>query len=450
MKDKRPQYRNNKPDFARNSKPRLRIDAARNAAALLLAAVLENGKTLDEAMVQTPEFSKLMGRDRAFCANVVKSSLRYLGVIDLRLSQFLQNPLPDTAVFVRSILRISMGQFFADIAPIHSIIDTAVELSKSQKISFGMKGLVNAVLRRATTAPRDEFDPLDLIPNVWRNRWIAEYGEAKTREIALSLLTPIGVDFNSKTNLGAAQKLSLATDFEGVWLDGVLRCSNLPDGFSEHQAWRNGDIWVQNAAAALPAKLLDVKPSQTALDMCAAPGGKTIQLCDKGAIVTAIDISTNRIKLIEENLKRTKFEAEIICKDAIEACGENKWDKILLDAPCSATGTLRRNPETIWIKNPSHLSQFIATQSKMMKAAAKGLKSGGILVYAVCSMEAEEGEIAIACAKESGLEIDPILAGEIYNIDSALRPDGSVRILPNMLKDQGGLDGFFIARFKKK
>lgn len=450
MKENKPQPKNKNRKYARNSRPKLRIDEARNAAALLIAAVVENGKTLDEAMLQTPEFAKLMGRDRAFCANVVKSSLRYLGVIDLRLSQFLQNPLPDTAVFVRSILRISMGQFFADIAPIHSIIDTAVELAKSQKISFGMKGLVNAVLRRATAAPKDEFDPLDLIPSVWRIRWNSEYGLTATNEIALSMLNQVGIDFNAKASFSSENRLGLAQDFQGKWYHGILRTPNLPDGFANHEAWLEGNIWVQNAAAALPAKLLGIKEGEMTLDMCAAPGGKTIQLCDFGAKVTAIDINQNRVKLIEENLKRTKQSAEIICGDAIEACGKEKWDKILLDAPCSATGTLRRNPETVWIKNPSHVSQFIATQEQMMKAAARGLKPGGTLVYAVCSLESEEGEIAISCAKECGLEIYPITSDEAYGLFEALKPDGTLRILPNMMKEQGGLDGFFIARFRKK
>ncbi len=411
--------------------------------------IIEKNKTLDEAMAQCAEFNQLGGRDRAFSANIVKSTLRYLGVIDLRLSQFLQNPLPETAFFVRAILRISMGQFFADIAPIHSIIDTAVELAKSQKISFGMKGLVNAVLRRATSAPRDEFNYLDLLPMVWRARLSNEYGPEKTEQIAMTLLDYVGLDFCAKSRVSQQEKDELANDFGGVWLENILRVGNSPNGFLGHKLWVNGDIWIQNAAAALPAKLIGAKSGEKILDMCAAPGGKTMQLCDAGADVSAIDINPNRINNIIENLTRTKQTANVICGDAIEMCGIEKWDKILLDAPCSATGTLRRNPETLWIKNPNNLPQFLKTQSEMVKSAAKGLKKGGTLIYAVCSLEVEEGEIAIATAIENGLEISPIDAVEIYGIKEAINDNGTVRILTYLLKENGGLDGFFIARFKK-
>lgn len=449
MKNNTYQNRNKKPDNRRQNQPRLRIDFARQAAALLLIEVLEKRKTLDEAMAQTVEFNKLMGRDRAFCANVVKSTLRYLGVIDIRLSQFLQNPLPDTAFFVRAILRISMGQFFANIAPIHSIIDTAVELSKSQKISFGMKGLVNAVLRRATTAPRDEFDVLDLFPTVWRMRLLNQYGEENTIAIAKSTLNNIGIDFSAKSTLDTKAKETLAKDFDGVWIENSLRVRSLPDGFADCEFWQNGDIWIQNAAAAIPAKIIKSAKGENILDMCAAPGGKTLQLCDAGANVTAVDINANRLKQVHENLARTKMNADVICGDAIEMCGNEKWDKILLDAPCSATGTLRRNPESLWIKNPTDLPKFLETQKAMVKSAALGLKKGGILVYAVCSLEIEEGEIAIATALENGLKLVGIAPNEIFGLKDAISQDGTIRILPNMLEESGGLDGFFIAKFIK-
>jgi 16S rRNA (cytosine967-C5)-methyltransferase len=213
--------------------------------------------------------------------------------------------------------------------------------------------------------------------------------------------------------------------------------------------WNEGRIWVQDAAAALPAKLLAAKRGERVLDMCAAPGGKTLQLAASGAEVTAIDIDSSRIERVADNLARTHMVARLLTGDARVLAGGADYDAILLDAPCSATGTLRRNPETLWIKTPSDVAKFAPVQAELITAAAHALKPGGRMVYAVCSLEPEEASMAISAALAAGLNRDPIHAFEVECLEEALTPDGHVRILPGMWADRGGLDGFFIARFTK-
>jgi 16S rRNA (cytosine967-C5)-methyltransferase len=441
--DFKPRSRNN------NHRPKQRQcpDNARHATARLIWLVLEESRTLDEVMAAEESYSQLTGVDRSFAAAISKSTLRYLGHIDILMNQALQKPLPETAYYVRAILRTGIAQYLADLAPAYAIIDRAVELAKSNKVSFGMAGLVNAILRKIVTQERKPNLPLvELIPNQWRSRYLSCYGDEVTGSIAQVLLTHSPIDLT----IISGDPLDIQTQFGGEILpNGSLRLQSLAEGFTAFPAWANGQVFVQNAAASIPARLLCPKPSEAILDMCAAPGGKTMQLAASGAKVTALDLSEDRLRLVAENLARTKLNAKLVCGSGQAKAGENCWDAILLDAPCSASGTLKSNLETLWIKSPFDLSKMIEIQCELVRAAAFALKQNGRLLYAVCSLEPEEADLAVAAAIEEGLVLEPIRPEEVKGLEIAIEPRGTMRILPHYWDEKGGLDGFFIARFIK-
>lgn len=449
----RPNMRHNNSSNARPSRRVARPcpDVARDAAARLVWKVLEEGSTLDEAMVIEAKYAELSGRDRSFAAAIVKSTLRYLGHIDILIAQYLAKPLPDTAFYVRALLRIGVAQYLSDLAPVHAIIDRSVELAKSDKVAFGMSGLINAVLRKITAQEtKPKLPIIELLPANWRARYKSFYGEEKTEKIASALLNFAPIDLSLKDDLSDIEREKVKIDF-GAEIIGKnsLRIGSLPEDLLQIPSWQNGDVWVQDAAAALPVAILKPQKGEDILDMCAAPGGKTMQIAAMGAKVAAIDVSEDRLKLVAQNMARTKLNAKLIKGDARELSGEGAWDAILLDAPCTATGTLRRNLETLWIKTPFDMPKLLEMQAQLIGAAARGLKSGGRLVYAVCSMEPEEADLAIAAAIDAGLKLDPICADEAYSLAEAVEERGTIRLLPYMLGEKGGLDGFFIARFIK-
>ena len=209
---------------------------------------------------------------------------------------------------------------------------------------------------------------------------------------------------------------------------------------------RKGSWWVQDAAAAIPARLLNVQPGQLAMDMCAAPGGKTLQLAAAGARVTALDRAPIRMKQVVENLSRTGLSAETVTSDAAIWSDKRVFDAVLLDAPCSATGTFRRHPDVLWAAKPSDVAGLAAVQSKLLDAAARRTRSGGRLVYCVCSLEPEEGEgqVAAFLGRTPGVTLDPVVAGECGAPAASVRADGTLRILPHHV--EGGIDGFYVAR----
>lgn len=438
--------RNFRPNNRRPQK-RLCPDKARHAAARLVWLVLEENRTLDEVMVAEEAYAELSGMDRSFAAAIAKSTLRFLGHIDILLNGALQKPLPETAFYVRALLRTGIAQYLADLAPAYAIIDRSVELAKSNKVSFGMSGLVNAILRKIVTKEqKPELAIEDLLPSVWRSRYQSFYGKEVVAAIANELLTHSAIDLT----ILDGDPNEIQNQFGGELLpNGSMRLPSLPDGFTALEAWANGQVIVQNAAASIPAKLLGAKRGETVLDMCAAPGGKTMQLAASGAKVTALDLSEDRLRLVAENLARTKLNAKLICGSAQNKAGEDCFDAILLDAPCSATGTLKSNLESLWIKSPFDLPKAIQNQEELIRTAAKALKQNGRLIYAVCSLEPEEADLAVAAAIDAGLQIDPIKPEEAPELEMAIETRGTMRILPHYWSDKGGLDGFFIARFVK-
>lgn len=412
---------------------------ARIAALDLLDAALGRRNGLDEAM-GAPGLAGLAPRDRGFALAAAMATLRALGPIDRALDARLQRePTPR----VRQILRLGLAQALALGTPAHAAVDTSVSLV-ARGGTAGFKGLVNAVLRAVLREPPALDDPDLLAPDWLYARWRAAFGEAEARQIAACIAPEPPTDLTCRD---PADVEALAAELEAQTLPGgTLRTDRRGDvagwpGFAE------GRWWVQDAAAAIPARLLNIAPGETVLDLCAAPGGKTLQQAAAGGQVTAVDRSSARLRRVEENLARMGFKAEVVAADAAEWRDERQFDAVLLDAPCSATGTFRRHPDVLWAARPGDVASLAAVQSRLLDAAARRVRPGGRLVYCVCSLEPEEGEAQAAAfvARSPEFAIDPIRSEEGGAPEASLRPDGTLRILPH--HRPGGLDGFYIARF---
>ena len=417
--------------------------SARQAAADLLVGVLDRGLALEDALDTTASFAALEGRDRAFARALTGATLRRLGAIDSVLGQFLQRPLPESAAHGRAFLRLGAAQLLVLDTPAHAAVGETVESANTMREAHGFAKLINAVLRRvaregpallAATPPGAD------LPAWLFTRWRATYGdEAKTIALALHHEPPL--DLTVKCDApGWAERLGGAVTPTGsVRLPSYANVETLP-GFGE------GVWWVQDAAAALPARLLGDVRGKRVLDLCAAPGGKTLQLAAAGAHVTALDRSADRLERLRQNLGRTKLDAEVICADAVEFRADTPFDAVLLDAPCSSTGTLRRHPDVAWLRRPDDIRSLSALQAKLVAATAPLLKPGGALVYAVCSLEPEEGPGIAANAAKKGWRRAPILPNEIAGAGEFITADGDLRTLPSQWGEIGGLDGFYAVR----
>ena len=414
---------------------------ARAAALDLFAAALSGRTGLDEGLSH-PALGALSARDRAFARALAMAGLRHLGPIDAALQSRLKKPPPEWVV---NILRLGLAQLVVLKTPPHAAVGASVDLTAQQKGGAAFKGLVNAVLRGFTRDPVTLDDPDLLAPTWLAARWRSAFGADDARAIAATIAQEPTTDLSFKD---PARAEALAGELEGeVLAGGSLRTSRRGDiatwpGFAE------GDWWVQDASAAIPARLLGVGAGQTALDLCAAPGGKTLQLAATGAQVTAVDRAAPRLKRVAENLARTGLSAEAVTADAATWPDKRTFDAVLLDAPCSATGTFRRHPDVLWAAKPSDVAGLAAVQSKLLDAAVRRLNPGGRLVYCVCSLEPEEGEgqVTGVLARHKDLTLEPIAAGEGGAPAASVRPDGTLRILPHHLA--GGTDGFYVARFR--
>lgn len=413
---------------------------ARRAALDLLVAALSRRAGIDEGLGDAG-LQALEPRDRAFARALVMATLRHLGPIDAALQAKVKKPPPDRVVH---ILRLGVAQIFVLKTPEHAAVGSTVDLAADDNASRPFKGLVNAVLRGLIREPPRLDDP-NLLPPAWLSaRWAAAFGADDAEAIARMIVEEPATDLSLK-----ATDEALAAELEGEVLPGgTLRTEKRGDlatwpGFAE------GRWWVQDASAAVPARLLDIKPGETALDMCAAPGGKTLQLATAGAEVVALDKSAVRLKRVAENLARLQLTAEVVAADAASWPDKRTFDAVLLDAPCSATGTFRRHPDVLWSAKPSDVAAMAAIQSALLDSAARRTKSGGRLVYCVCSLEPEEGEAQIKAFldRTPDFTLVPIMGGEGGAPDQSLRPDGTLRILPH--HRDGGTDGFYIARMAR-
>ena len=410
---------------------------ARAAALDILHAALSGRAGIDGALAQ-PQLKALAPRDRGFARALAMAALRHLGPIDAALQARLARPPPERVV---NALRLGAAQLIVLKTPPHAAVGATVDLAPP---SF--KGLVNAVLRGLAREPPELSDPDRLAPPWLYARWRAAYGEDQARAIAAVIAEEPATDLSLK---GPAQAEALAAELAAEVLPGgTLRTSRGGD-LTGWPGFEAGAWWVQDASAAVPVRLLAIEPGETALDTCAAPGGKTLQLAAAGAQVTAVDRSGPRLQRVTENLARTGLAAEVVQADAAAWADERSFDAVLLDAPCSATGTFRRHPDVLWVARPSDVATLAVIQARLLDSAARRTKPGGRLVYCVCSLEPEEGEAQVAgfLARHAGFNLEPIAAGEGGAPEASLRPDGTLRILPH--HRPGGTDGFYIARFRR-
>ena len=446
--------------------------SARGAAAELLVAVLDHGATLDDALESTPSFATLEGRDRAFAHAIAAASLRRLGGIDAMLARLLERPLPQSATLARALLRSGAAQILVLGTPAHAAVGETVAAANALSQARGFAKLINAVLRRVVgegAAALDALAPGGDLPTWLFTRWRAAYGAATAAAIAAALRAEPPLDLSVKDNARhwAARLGGILLPTESVRLSSPSRSgdggedrasSDARSGPEGPRSWRGvGDLpgfaegawWVQDAAAALPALLLGDVRGQNVLDLCAAPG-KTLQLAAGGAHVTALDRSRERLKRLEQNLRRTQLNAKVICADALALKIREPFDAVLLDAPCTATGTLRRHPEIAWLRKPDDVRALSELQGELLSAAAQFVKPAGRLVYAVCSLEPEEGPGVIAQALQGGAwRREPLARGEIAGGDEFIISEGDLRTLPSHWSELGGLDGFYAARLVK-
>jgi 16S rRNA (cytosine967-C5)-methyltransferase len=416
---------------------------AREAAAQFLEAALSRRAGLDEAL-SVSATRGLPPRDRALARALTMVVLRHLGVIDRALAPKLQREPPER---IRTLLRLGMAQLFWMDVPDHAAVSTTVAIADRLKPTRSFKGLVNAILRGLQRDGKPADDPEALAPSWLFARWQAAFGDAGARAIAAAIANEPDTDLTSKD---PADTEALAALLEGTVLPGgSIRTAKRGD-LAEWPAFAEGRWWVQDAGAAIPARLLNIQPGQTALDLCAAPGGKTLQLAAAGASVVAIDRSPDRLKRVSENIARMNQTAEVVAADARTWADKRTFDAVLLDAPCSATGTFRRHPDVLWAAAPGDIANLAGVQIRMLDSAAGRVKPGGRLVYCVCSLEPEEGEAQIRgfLARHPDFSLEPVAAGEGGAPADSVSPEGWLRILPHHL--EGGIDGFFAARMIRK
>jgi 16S rRNA (cytosine967-C5)-methyltransferase len=427
--------------------------AARRAATRLLSDVLDRGKSLD-ALLDGPAspVRALPARDRALARAIVGTTLRRHGEIAAVLAGLIARP-PDKAGNLTRILEIAAAQLlFMEVAD-HAAVSLAMDQVTADRDAVHFKALANAVLRRIGRE-RDALlaglDPAIDAPPWLYQRWTHSYGEENARRIADAHRVEPALDLSVKSDpAGWAERLGgivLPTGTVRTTASGPIEA--LP-GFGE------GEWWVQDAAATLPARLLgDVRGKRVA-DLCAAPGGKTAALVAAGASVVAVDVAPDRVERLRATLARLKLAAEIIRADVLEWRPDERFDAILLDAPCTATGTIRRHPDIPYLKRPADFAPLATLQAKMIERAASLLKPGGTLVYATCSLEPEEGEAHLAPTLANlPLTLDPVTAGELPGLAAAVTAAGTVRTLPFHLPADSprlsGLDAFFVMRLKKR
>jgi 16S rRNA (cytosine967-C5)-methyltransferase len=422
---------------------------ARTVALDLIGAVLRRKRPLDDAIDDNPEMHGLSGRDRAFARLLTATVLRRLGQIDALIALCLSTPLAPRAATVHDILRLGVAQLLFLRTPPHAAVATSVDIAHSRGF-LSHKGLVNAVLRRLGVEGPASLELQDAArmntPDwLWRS-WSRAYGEATTRAIAASHLKEAPLDLTLR-----GDDEEWCARLQGVMLPtGTLRraaggaLASLP-GFAEG-AW-----WVQDAAAALPARLFGDLAGREVVDLCAAPGGKTAQLATTGARVTAVDRSTRRLERLAANLERLALPIAAVAADAVTWRPPHRVDAVLLDAPCSTTGAIRRHPDVPHLKTPDDVVRLAVVQSNLLHAAVDMLRPGGTLIYCTCSLEPEEGVDRIAALLEARAPVarHPIDPAEIGAPPEWVTAAGDLRTLPCHFDEYDGIDGFFCARLVK-
>ena len=412
----------------------------------LIRIVLKQHQNLDKVLEEHFRLNTLEKRDRSFIRHLATTTLRRLGQIDDLINQCIKHPLPRRATAARDVLRVGVCQLMFMNTPAHAAVNTTVSIVDNIKIQH-YKKLINAVLRRIAREgqnliQKQDAEYLNTPKWLWES-WCKTYGEVSCRNIATTHLREPPLDISVKRDVKRWASCLNAT----VLATGTLRIKKtnnvtLLEGFDEG-AW-----WIQDAAATLPVKLLGNVRGKHVIDLCAAPGGKTAQLINSGAKVSAVDRSAKRLYRLEKNLNRLKMKATTFCIDANKWKPKEKADFILLDAPCSSTGTIRRHPDILHLKKEEDISKLCKIQFQLLEAALGMLNPGGKIVYCTCSLQPQEGPEIIdrILETEPSLQLDRVNPEEINNLKELLTDEGTVRCLPYHLNKKGGMDGFFIAR----
>lgn len=447
---------NSKPRRPKAAKPRPPSGvAARDVAVRLLAAVLLDGRSFDEALAKESLKSSMEPRDRALARLIAGTVLRRLGELEAVLTNFLQRPLPDRQGLLWPILLSGAAQLLFLQTPPHAAVSIAVEQTRRDRKARRFDRLVNALLRRVAregTEVLQECDALRLnVPEWLLARWIETYGEDQARRIGEASLTEASLDISVKADPEKwAERLGGSLlPMGSVRLKAGGRIEDL-------SGYADGAWWVQDAAAALPVKLLGSVAGKAVADLCAAPGGKTVQLAASGAQVTAVDLSAARLARVRANLERLRLNADLVEADATTWAPGRTFDAVLLDAPCTATGTIRRHPDILRLKRPEDLATLGRLQTSLLKNALNLVAPGGTLVYCTCSLEPEEGALQIAqlLARAENFVRVPIAGGESGIASSWITPEGDLRTLPCHLPHQdpqlSGVDGFYAVRLMRR
>jgi len=452
--------RTSAPDETPQQTPREAPPPSRAIALDALDAMLRQGRTLNEALETRPSYAAMASRDRAFTRLLLLTTLRRLGQIDAAIDSLLAKPLPAKRALVRNILRLGAAQLlFLGTAP-HAAVDSAVRQTAKSPHS-GLKGLVNAILRRlsregeALLATQDAAH-LNTSDWLWQS-WTESYGRDQCRAIAEAHMAEPPIDLNFKAggertdSTGSTNNGDWAIRIGGEALPGDMLRLTRAGSVEALEGFGEGAWWVQDFAAALPARLLGDIACQSIIEIGAAPGGKTAQLASAGATVQALDRSPTRLTRLHQNLSRLGLQAEIIEGDGQSWRPQTMADAVLLDAPCSATGTIRRHPEIMWRRAAKDIALLAKKQIGLLQAALEMVKPGGLVVYAVCSLEPEEGpELVENFLRQNGnVARVPVTASEIYGLAEMLTAVGDLRTLPCHMGAAGGMDGFFATRLRR-
>ncbi|HTM77701.1 MAG TPA: RsmB/NOP family class I SAM-dependent RNA methyltransferase [Devosia sp.] len=422
--------------------------ALRHAAAQRLRMVLNGDNFVPLGAADLAD-----SRDRALANRLITTALRRQGQLNFIIHSVLDKGMPAKSGSFEAVLRLSLAQlvFLPDLGA-HSALFLAVEAVKRDSKARHLSGLMNAVLRtaQANSAKFGLLDEYLLIPDTFGDTWLKAYGEDNITAFAQALLNGAPLDLTLKqadpeliAELGATPVIA-----DTVRIDSRDRPVEALPGFAQ------GHWWVQDAASAIPARLFDLPAGARILDLCAAPGGKTAQLIKAGYAVTALDNDAKRMERLSENLARLNYSAEIVTADAGNYAPAGLYDGVLLDAPCSATGTFRRHPEVIWHRSVADVETRVRLQRALLVNALRCLKPEGVLIYCVCSLEPAEGEKQVQWALDTlpGLDLLPISKEEMAGLEQAVLPSGLVRTHPGMRPNNldGGMDGFFVARFRRR
>lgn len=423
---------------------------ARKAAAMAVADVMGRGFRLESSLAKNPALEGLDPRDRAFARAIGATTLRRLGQIDAVLAPLVKTPPPGR---VQAYLQTAVAQMvFMDVAP-HAAVGDTVTLVKADDKSEPFSGLVNAVLRKVADIGKAEaakVPPIQNIPGWLRSEWTRLYGKAAVRRMALLLATSPPLDLSVKNDPeGWAKKLG------GTVIGGKTVRLDVIGNVTALEGFKEGEWWAQDISASLPARVLEQAcggfKGKRVADLCAAPGGKTMQLCAMGGTVTAFDLSEARTERLKRNLDRTQLDATIVMADLTEYMPETLFDAVLLDAPCSSTGTFRRHPDVIHNRRERDITPLTRLQDTLLKHAAKCVSPGGTLLYSVCSLQEREAAARVRKFLKGMPEFGLVKLSPIPGLDlpEGRIDGGMIRLLPSEAPDGRGMDGFFIAVLKR-